>query len=168
MSTTAEGLTFWTLSLGRRENSRKLRMMVSRCLISSAMTSKSSFSWGSSLRLLSREKSRIFTEVSGLRMLWATPAASLPTRASFSVWRRVSRLSAKSVLAWFTSSSRAPTRSLSAPTSLNRVPGLAPEARRRMGSRICVKSTQPSQRPRKVVSRMAARDTPVRARARWL
>ena len=35
-----------------------------------------------------KENRRSLRPVSGLRMEWATPAASLPTRAIFSVWRR--------------------------------------------------------------------------------
>jgi len=118
---TTDGLTGCMRRRGRRENSRKLVTMASRWRISAAMTSKSSrcSCWsGPSFRLRSSANRRSFTEVSGLRMEWATPAASLPTRASFSVWRRVSWLSSSCTWVRCMVSSRWRRRRSSTSTSL--------------------------------------------------
>ena len=89
-----------------------------------------------------KEKSRMFTEVKGLRMLWATPAASLPTMAHLPDCSRCSWLRSNSLWAWSTFSMRLCTRRLRALTSsgpgASRLAGAVSRAKRRMGPRICL------------------------------
>ena len=80
--------------------------MASRWRISSEITSKSSFWDGDMARERFKEKSRMFTEVKGLRMLWATPAASFPTMAHLPDCSRCSWLFSSSLWVWSTFSMR--------------------------------------------------------------
>ncbi len=108
----------------------------------------------------SREKRRIFTEVKGLRMLWAMPAASFPTRAIFSACNRCSRLFSSSPWIWSTSLIKLPTLRLSALISFSAgrlMPSLsAASVNLLTGPRIWLIMTKARKIPRKKAAATAA------------